>query len=131
MAHEKFKMEILDYLALGEKIREWSVNRDNAPKTIGDLLKPEYNSIVRLGAGFEEPAKQLEEIVYIDAPPTGTVSIVIPNKDDLQIEPEKPYPIPNFYDVIYQNSPTLPDDDVEIDKFRSRRIADYAMNKCV
>ena len=129
MADNEFSMEILDYLALGGKIREWSENRDNAPKTIADLLKAEYSGIVRLGVGFQKPAKQAEEIVYFEAPPTGTISIVIPNKDDLQIVPEKPYPMPNFYDVVYQGSPNIPD--TEVDNFRSRRIADYALRKCV
>ncbi len=125
MANGEFEIKIECYLVMGQFIRHWATGKVSRPDTIEDLKK-DYGAYITLGPGF----KDTDKIQYLPAAPANTVSIVLPDASDLELPPENPYPLPDFYDAVYSKErPKIPKDKAE--EFRSRRIADYAMRKCV
>lgn len=139
MADEKYKIEIHDYQKLGERIADWANGDRPRPARVMDLIELIENvspddgglkSVIELGPGFYEPAKQLENVTYFDAPDEETISVLIPHPKDLAkpAPPEATYRPPIFYNRLYGHAPNPPADSAV---FRSERIGDYAMRKCV
>ena len=118
-----FKITIDGPEEFGNLIQDWSKDLSLKPATVGEFRALVPERIVKLGAGF----LNADLIEYFKAPPKSKVSIVLPDESDLGDPIPDPYPLADFYDEVYGGSPTIPDNEV----FRSKRISDYVMKKCV
>ena len=122
---DSHEVKIHDAVAFGEIIKDWAINRGSVPRTIGQFRQMVSGAVVELGEGFENH----EEITFFDAPPRGNLNIVLPAVSDLTDETPVNYPLHPFYSELAFDGrdPNITD----IDAFRSARIADYVMRKCV
>lgn len=119
-----FDIIINNFEEFGNMIRAWATDSSSMPRTIGQFRAQVASGLlVELGPGFKDE----DDLAIFLAPSKRTVSLVLPHPDDLADAIPGPYPLPGFYDQAYGGAPSIPDNEV----FRSKRIADYVMRKCV
>ncbi len=119
-----FNIKINNFERFGELIKEWATNPSSLPRTVGEFRqKVAPGVVVELGSDFKDE----DDLAVFLAPSKRTLSLVLPHPDDLSDPIPQPYPLPEFYDDAYNGSPNIPNPEV----FRSKRIADYVMRKCV
>ena len=119
-------MEIRDFEAFGRIIIEWAKNPDDAPRRVGEFRDKVAENIVFLGGSFAND----DPIDLFQAPPHSRLSLMLPHPDDLTEMPDgEEYPLPGFYQLMAFGGmqPNITDNN----DFRSCRIADYVMRKCV
>lgn len=123
---EDFTIVVNDYQKFGELIRAWAADRSTIPVTVKDFRDQVSNGkIVTLGKGFKDG-----DLIQLLEPKLRTVSLIVPDVKDLAPLPANvPYDLPVFYEEAFHAEPDIPEDEKE--NFRSKRIADYAMRKCV
>lgn len=125
MADKRLVVTAGAYEAVGNKIREWSENPDSAPRTVGQLK-------AQLGANITvEHFQDDEPLTLIFLPPTSTAHLVVPHFSDLGHELHDGYVPPDFYSTIAFGDRPADVAEADRERFRSCRIADYSMAKCV
>ncbi|WP_299693588.1 hypothetical protein [uncultured Tateyamaria sp.] len=137
MADDPYEIRILNFQQLGERVADWATGEKPRPARIKDLIAlldvafddGGLRNVMALGAGFHEADKQDENISYLRATPSESISVLLPHPEDLAKDPptEDEYELPDFYNRVYNSEPNI----VNSKNFRSERIADYAMRKCV
>jgi hypothetical protein len=131
-------IEIYKWQEFGERIADWANGKYPRPARVRDLIELIENvdvavgglrGIMEIGPGFREPEKLDENITYFEAPNEESLGVLMPHPDDLKKDPppEDQYILPSFYDRVYGHEPNI----TNSENFRSERIADYAMRKCV
>ncbi len=122
---DPYEIKIKNYLKMGEVLQGWARDAKSVPKTVGDFRAQVPSNVAELAEEF----KDTELLQIFNAPDQKVVSIMLPHPDDLDLPPPSPYTLPDFYDEAYNATLVTPSE--EEHNFRSKRIADYALRKCV
>ncbi len=122
---DPYEIKIKNYLEMGEILQGWARNADTVPATVGDFRAQVPSNVAELADEFKDE----DPLQIFNAPDQKVVSIMLPHPDDLDLPPPSPYTLPDFYDEAYDATLVTPPE--EEHNFRSKRIADYALRKCV
>ena len=123
---EDYSVVIGDWLTFGDLVKFWASNPEAVPQSVGQFKDQVPEAVVRLGMDF----KDSDPIQTTHLPPKTKLSLVLPDPVDLEpLAPGQSYPLPDFYSLMAFDR--RPDSIEDTEEFRSCRIADYAMRKCV
>lgn len=128
MTTDRF-IRVLRYDLFGDIVRRWAAGQDPVPVTVGDFRAAVSAAIAEVGPGYKD-----DEALFIARMPAmeDQLSLVLPDTRDLEgALPAGNWPLPDFYSVMAFEGAAIVVEEADKEAFKSSRIADYCVAKCM
>ncbi len=128
MTTDRF-IRVLQYDLFGAIVRRWAAGQEPVPATVGAFRAAVSATIAEVGPGYAD-----DEAIHIARMPSmeDQLSLVLPDTRDLEgALPAGNWPLPDFYSALAFEGAPIVVDEADKEAFKSSRIADYCVAKCM